>query len=155
MRILGHRFLHTQLVSVAGVALLALSACAGPTSRTSYAMGPLPASSTSTDLQGTWRGSFNEVEAVLYEDNADCTLQVFADGTFVGQVTPGQGTNNLAKPRTWSGVVEERGNRVILKSSRGPWLTLTRSGDRLYGVAEDPIAEAPIALRFQREVARG
>ena len=155
MRIVGLRFFRPWLMPMAGVALLALTGCGGPTSRTSFAMSALAASSTAGDLQGVWRGSFNEVEAVLYEDDADCMLQILGDGTFFARVTPGPGTNNLAKPRTWSGVVEERGNRVILKSFRGPWLTLMRSGDRLYGVTDDPIAEVPIALRLEREGARG
>ena len=150
MRIVGLRVFRAWLMPMMGVALFALTGCGGPTSRTSFAMSPFGATSTAGDLQGVWRGSFNEVEGVLYEDNADCMLQILGDGTFFARVTAGPGTNNLAKPRTWSGVVEERGHRVILKSSRGSWLTLMRSGDRLYGVTEDPIAEAPIAIRFQR-----
>ena len=40
---------------------------------------------------------------------------------------------------------------MTLRSSQGPSVTLLRSGDRLYGVAEDPIVEVPITISLERE----
>ena len=137
-----------------GLALLALGGCATPRAGVPFGDSD-PAAYEPGDLAGEWRGSFNEIEAVLYEDEANLLLQIKPDGTFVERVTPGSGTNNLAKPATWTGVVEERGGRVILKSSRGWWLTLDRSGDQLYGVTREPLSEQPIAIRFRRESPHG
>jgi hypothetical protein len=51
----------------------------------------------------------------------------------------------------WSGTVVRSGNRITLRASQGPWLTLVRSGNILYGVAEDPIVEATIMLKLEHE----
>jgi len=134
----------------AGVALFALGGCASSPGSMPRAQEPAPASYAPPSLTGVWRGTFNEIEAALYADNADVVLQIRDDGTFSERVDPAKGSNNLAKASTASGTVEQRGNRVLLKSSRGWTMRLVRSGDQLYGVTEDPLVEAPIAIRLQR-----
>ena len=56
--------------------------------------------------------------------------------------------NNLAKPDRWSGTVAERGRLVVF--SRGRWSSLIRSGDMMYGVANDPTTGADIEIAFRR-----
>jgi len=62
------------------------------------------------------------------------------------------GTNNLAKPVTWSGTVVRSGNRIVLRSSQEQWISLSRSGDTLYGVLEDPVVEAVVTVTLKRAV---
>jgi hypothetical protein len=105
-----------------------------------------------SDLAGTWRGSFGQIGASYYFDEADCILQIKEDGTFTAIVRPSKpGSNNLAKALTWSGTVVRSGNWVTLWSSQEAWLTLIRSGNTLYGVAEDPLVEATIMLNLERD----
>jgi hypothetical protein len=142
-----------EYVSCLGLVAL-VAGCAGPSinpaSDTSDPIGA--ARSPASDFTGTWRGSFTQVGAVLYTDDGDVVLQIKEDGTFVARVSRSKaGTNNLAKPGTWSGTVVTSGNRITLRSSQGPWLTLVRSGNTLYAVAEDPMVEATIILRLEQE----
>lgn len=128
-----------------------VAGCAGsrPAASDLGAAAVAPAS----DLSGTWYGTFGQVGAVLYEDENNSVLRIKPDGTFTATVTRGVGTNNLAKPSTWSGTVVTHGNRVSLRNSQGPWpwIILTRSGDNiLYGLADDPAIEAPVMIKFER-----
>jgi len=66
-------------------------------------------------------------------------------------VTPSPGANNLAKASTWSGIVLVTGNRVVLRSSKGPSVSLVRNGDRLYGITQDPIVEVPVTISLERD----
>jgi len=145
--------------SVIGLWMAALVAgCAGPSANmASDASGPIAAALTPTsDLAGTWRGSFSQISALFYIDDGDFVLQIKEDGTFVARITRSKaGTNNLAKPWTWTGAVARRGNWIILRSSQGPWLTLVRSGNTLYTVTEDPLVEATIMLRLEHEGSAG
>jgi len=138
----------TLTTFVSAIALLLVAGCA------SSRLAPV-ATTPSEDLLGTWRGSYGQVEGVLYTDNGDCLLQINRDGTFVQRITPQPGANNLAKPSTWTGNVLQRGNRVTLRSDQGPSWTLVHSGNRMYAIAEDPIVEATIALSYQRVGVRG
>ncbi len=75
------------------------------------------------------------------------------DGTFSATITRSTGgTNNLAKSVTWSGTVVRSGNRIVLRSSQEQWISLSRSGDTLYGVLEDPVVEAVVTLTLKRAV---
>jgi hypothetical protein len=151
------RIKFAQLVLCIGLVAL-VAGCAGPSANiASDASGPIAAAfSPASDLTGTWSGSFNQVSAIFYIDDGDVVLQIKEDGTFVARVTRSKaGTNNLAKPGTWTGTVVSSGNRVTLRSSQGPWLTLVRSGNTLYAVAEDPLVEATIMLRLEREGSAG
>ena len=85
------RILTTFIVTMA---LLLVVGCA------SSRLGPA-ATTPSEDVVGTWRGSFGQVEGVLYTDNADLVLRINRDGTFVQRITPQPGANNLAKPARW------------------------------------------------------
>jgi hypothetical protein len=132
------------------VALVA--GCAG--SRSSASDLTAAAVAPAGDLSGRWYGSFGQVAASLYEDESKSVLQINPDGTFMATVARALGTNNLAKPSKWSGMVVTNGDRVTLQNSQGrwPWIILTRSGDHtLYGVATDPAIEAPVMIRFERE----
>ena len=89
-------------------------------------------------------------------DEADCTIQIKEDRTFTAVCRPSKaGTNNLAKASTWSGTVVTSRNRVTLRTSQEAWVTLIRSGNTLYGVAEDPLVEGTIMMRFEREGSTG
>jgi hypothetical protein len=103
-----------------------------------------------SDLSGTWRGSFSEVGGVLYVAEGECVLQVKDDGTFTARVTPGPGANNLVKGTSWSGTVVRKGDRVTFRSPNGPFTTLVRRGDTLYGVANDSRIETDVLIRLDR-----
>ena len=139
----------------AGLVVVALVAgCAG--SRSSSSDVGAAAVAPAADLSGKWNGSFGQVAASLYEDESKGVLQINPDGTFTATVTRGPGTNNLAKPSTWSGIVVTNGDRVTLQNSQGPWpwIILRRSGDHtLYGVATDPAIGAPVMIKFERDSA--
>jgi len=141
------------------VALVALVAgCAGPSaSISSGASGPVAtALAPASELAGTWRGSFGRVSSDYYTDEAECIIQIKEDRTFTAVCRPSKaGTNNLAKASTWSGTVVIGRNRVTLRSSQEAWVTLMRSGNTLYGVAEDPLVEGTIMMKFEREGSRG
>jgi hypothetical protein len=137
-------------------AVLTMSAliigCAG--SRLPASDLPAAAVAPADDLSGTWYGTFGQVAASLYEDDGKSALRINPDGTFTATVTPGLGTNNLAKPATWSGTVVTNGDRVTLRNAEGPWpwITLTKSGDgMLYGLAIDPAIEATVMMNFERD----
>jgi hypothetical protein len=139
-------------VTAVFVIVALVAGCAG--SRSSASDLTAAAVAPAGDLSGKWYGSFGQVAASLYEDESKSVLQINPDGTFTATVTRALGTNNLAKPLTWSGMVVTKGDRVTLQNSQGrwPWIILTRSGDHtLYGVATDPAIEAPVMIKFERE----
>jgi hypothetical protein len=134
------------------VLLVLMGGCAGPTGSSPAATRwATPAAYDQHALAGTWRGSFGQVGASIYTDDGACLVQIGDDGRFTAQCTPQPGSNNLAKASTLSGTVVQRGDRVTLKSAQGPSLTLVHSGDQLYGVAEDPLVEATIAIGLERD----
>jgi hypothetical protein len=140
----------TLAVLLSAVAILA--GCATP-GASSVASAPMAASLTlAGDLTGTWVGSFGQVGADQYEDEASSILQIREDGTFTATFTRSGGTNNLAQRSTLSGTVVTRGNRVTLQNSEGAWssITLVHSGNTLYGVATDPAPEANVMMNFRR-----
>jgi hypothetical protein len=142
---------------LASISLVALVAgCVGPEAGMSGdASAPVTAAlAPDRDLTGTWRGSFSQVAASQYEDEANFTLEIKDDGTFTATIKPSKsGTNNLAKPVTWSGTVVRSGNRIVLRSSQEQWISLSRSGgDTLYGVIEDPMVEAVVTVTLKRAV---
>jgi len=149
----------TFAVLVPSVALAALVAgCVGPSASISTgASGPVAtALAPASELAGTWRGSFGRVSSDYYMDEAECIIQIKEDRTFTAACRPSKsGTNNLAKASTWSGTVVTSRNRVTLRSSQEAWVTLIRSGNTLYGVAEDPLVEGTIMMRFEREGSTG
>jgi len=149
----------TFAVWVSSVALAALVAgCVGPSASISTgASGPVAtALAPASELAGTWRGSFGRVSSDYYMDEAECIIQIKEDRTFTAACRPSKsGTNNLAKASTWSGTVVTSRNRVTLRSSQEAWVTLIRSGNTLYGVAEDPLVEGTIMMRFEREGSTG
>jgi len=131
-----------------------LAGCAGPstiTETTGKTAGPgTVAAAEAGDLTGTWHGLYAWPGGTYWPDDATGTLQINPDGTFTAKVIPSPGANNLAKASTWSGTVEVTGTRVVLRSSKGPSVSLTRKGDRLYGITQDPIVEVPVTISLQR-----
>lgn len=134
---------------------VALAGCAGPstiTKTTGKTAGPRTvAAAEASDLTGTWHGLYAWPGGTYWPDDATGTLRINPDGTFTAKMTPTPGANNLAKASTWSGTVEVTGNRVVLRSSKGPSVSLTRKGDRLYGITQDPIVEVPVTISLQRD----
>ncbi|HKW90402.1 MAG TPA: hypothetical protein VJX92_00805 [Methylomirabilota bacterium] len=132
------------------VALLALVAgCAG-SGAGSFAPDPAAALVPASDLAGTWHGEYWWLGGSYWADEGVWSLQIAKDGSFTLTITPTAASNNLAKPSSWSGTVVSGGNRVQLRTSRGLWFTLARSGETLYGVANDPVTEADIEIKLDR-----
>ncbi len=128
-----------------------LAGCAGP-STTAKTTGPRAvAAAEASDLTGTWHGRYAWPGGTYWPDDATGTLQINPEPTCTAKVTPSPGANNLAKASTWSGTVEVTRNRVVLRSSKGPSVSLTRNGDRLYGITQDPIVEVPVTISLQRD----
>ena len=141
----------TLLTGIALVGLFSGCAVAG-TRPGSFPRDQVPAEYVENQLAGTWRGSFSQLVASLYEDEGDCVVQIRPDGTFTATISRAKlGTNNLAKAENFSGTVVARANRVTLVTAQGPRLTLMRRCDALYTVAEDPVVEAQIAMSLRRE----
>jgi hypothetical protein len=136
-------------VAVLAVSVATVSGCAGAGGGSEFS--PVRAAlAPASGLSGTWRGSFSWFSAFFYTDEADCVLRIGDDGTFTETITPGRSANNLSKKENWSGTIVVRGNRITFRTSQGPSFTLIRTGDTLYGLAEDPVIEAPIMMRFER-----
>jgi len=135
--------LHRTFTVLTIVLLGALAACAG---RTDDSAGFAPAS----ELSGTWRGSFSEIGGTLYTNDGNVVLEIKEDGTFTATITPASGANNRARASTWTGTVARKGNRVRLLTAQGPWITLARRGDTLYGVTNDPTTETTVMITLVR-----
>jgi hypothetical protein len=133
------------------IAGVAIAGCVGPSANTTAPGKIVAARAAAGDLAGTWHGFFTWPGGTYWTDDGHCTLRIDRDGAFSATVTPAPGANNLAKASTWTGTAVSAGDRVTLRSSQGPSTTLIRSGERLYGLAEDPIVEVPIAISFERE----
>ena len=140
---------------VSAVALVALGGgCAEPSARiTPPSSGPVAtAPAPASEVSGIWRGTFGQVAASLYLDEGNCILEIKEDGTFTATATPSKArTNNLSKAWTWSGTAIRSGNRVTLRSSQGPSAIRIRSGNTLYGVAEDPTIGATIMMSLEQD----
>jgi len=134
-----------------GVVLVALIAgCAGPSAGPSMST---PAASAS-DLTGTWNGQFWVLGGNYYPVDGTILLQIKEDGTYTVAMKPTPAANNIAKASSWSGTVVQNGKLVVFRTSHGPWSgtwsSLARSGDTLYGVANDPMTGADLEIKFER-----
>ena len=122
--------LHHRIVTAfaSGVLVVLAAGCASERTGAELLAGP-PAGVTASQLSGTWRG---EIWAVGTDStsvlNRDVTLEIKDDATY-RLISSRQGTTSND-----SGVAVRNGNAVILKSSSGQWISLQRSGDKLYGV---------------------
>jgi hypothetical protein len=139
--------LYRMFIVVIAVLLGALPARGAPTADSAGSGGAAPASA----LSGTWTGSFWQVGGVLYTNDANVVLEIKEDGTFSARVAPAGGANNRATASTWTGTVVSKGDRVTLRTAQGPWMTLARRGDTLYGVANDPATQATVMITLRRE----
>jgi len=106
--------------------------------------------SAARDLNGTWHGYLFQPGGSLYTVEARCVLRINGDGTFTATVTPVPVANNLAKTSSWSGTVVGNASRVTFRTAQGPWVTLARSDDRLYGVANDPATGMTVMINLER-----
>jgi hypothetical protein len=130
----------TLVATAAAIALL--GGCGGQmTGRDSRLAGPSPVGANGrAPLAGTWRGSIYDHSPQSRSGVQDATIEIKDDQTFTGKT--GQ-----AAPL--AGTVAERGNRVVLRSSRGD-IILTRSGNTLYGVTHDPATAATVMIRLDK-----
>jgi len=139
----------TVAPALIGVVLVALIAgCAGSGAGPSMT----PAASTA-DLAGTWNGLFWWLGGHYVVDEGALLLQIKEDGTFTVTMRPTPAASNTAKASSWSGTVSQSGGRVVFHLSKGAWpawASLARSGDTLYGVANDPATGADIEISFVR-----
>ena len=121
---------HHRIVTAfaSGVLVVLAAGCASERTGAELLAGP-PVGVTASQLSGTWRG---EVWAVGTDStsvlNRDVTLEIKDDATY-RLISSRMGTTSND-----SGVAVRDGNAVILKSSSGQWISLQRSGDKLYGV---------------------
>jgi hypothetical protein len=135
------------LVTVVLVALI--GGCARPN------MGPsmTPPTAAAGDLAGTWNGMFWALGGFYYPIEGTLRLQITEDGRFTVAMTPTAAANNIAKASSWSGTIGRRGPYVLFQLSKGQWpawSSLTRSGDTLYGVANDPATGSAIGIKLER-----
>jgi hypothetical protein len=121
---------HHRIVTAfaSGVLVVLAAGCASERTGAELLAGP-PAGVTASQLSGTWRG---EIWAVGTDStsvlNRDVTLEIKDDATY-RLISSRMGTTSSD-----SGVAVRDGSAVILKSSSGQWISLQRSGDKLYGV---------------------
>ena len=91
------------------LAVLALFAgCAAPSTNVSGSGSGADGSAlpANRDVAGTWQGSYWQLGMVYYADDADCTLQIKEDSTFIAKCTrSASGQTTLQSPRagrdTW------------------------------------------------------
>jgi hypothetical protein len=125
---------HHRIITVlASGALIVLAAgCATERNRADSSLAASAAAVPARQLSGIWRGEMwavgTDSTSVL---NRDVRLEIKDDATY--QMTfarMGASTGNE------SGVAVRDGDAVILKSSKGQWIRLQRSGDKLHGVLD-------------------
>ena len=124
---------HSVSSLFAGIALtMFVTACAGPTTQAG-----------SAGLPGMWHGSFAHPGAdYTSPSRADLTLQVRNDSTYTF----------MWGPRAEStGTIAAQGNRVVLNDSSGMQVTLSRSGDTLYGVMKDTATGRAAVMNLAKE----
>jgi hypothetical protein len=145
-------FIATFCVVVTGVVLAGCAGSSSPIAGSPSGEG----SALPRDLSGTWHGSYGNLPiGNSYGDLGDCTLRIKDDDTYTVKCERAKiGTNNIARPSSWSGRVVTKGNRVILENGGGPWpsIVLRRSGNgTLYGVTLDPPVGATVEMEFEHE----
>jgi hypothetical protein len=115
---------------IPGVLIVLAAGCAAQ--RTGAELNPADsaAAAVATDrFKGTWHGEAwavgTDSTSVL---NRSLTLEVKDDATYrLSSTRLGASSND-------SGSVTREGDAMILRSSSGQWIRLTRNGDKLYGV---------------------
>src|SRR5262249_4089625 len=78
------------------------------------------------------------------------SLQIYDDGAYVLSATPGSRGNNVGKPFIEVGQAYERGRDLVLRTEDGSTRVLRKSGDTLYGMAEDPLSGRSVIDRLGR-----
>jgi hypothetical protein len=149
-----------EIVTLLASAALIVFATGCATERTNDAVASLTQSDVSRsfvprELVGTWSGWFRPVGGAdggggNATDGA-VTLEIKDDGTYQ-LVETGRGRGDMAGRKTNdSGVVVANGRGITLKSSSGPWTSLRRNGNALYGVTHHSSGRA-IQITVERAV---
>jgi hypothetical protein len=135
------------VVLLLGLGLVA-SGCATAMRRSADAPAAAVVAAQPSPLAGTWYGSSYPVGAGSKNYGATLTVRFEADGTWQAVETRATST------RQFSGTSTIRGDEVFLTESTGHYyVTLTRRGNRLYGVhpsAPDYSYPGPMALEVTR-----
>jgi hypothetical protein len=110
------------------IALIALAAgCAHQNTDTVSTLSDPAAAVTSTQVDGTWRGSFAQVRRWSSSSlDGDVMLEIKDDGSY--KLATGRAND--------SGVAIADGSGVTLRSSQGQTSRLTRQGDMLHGMVQ-------------------
>jgi hypothetical protein len=143
----AQRSCHSIGVLLLGLGLL-VSGCATTTRTAGEAAGAASIATQPSPLAGTWYGSSYEVGAASKSYGATLTVRFEDDGSWNAVET------QATRARQFSGTSTIRGDEVFLTESTGHYfLTLTRRGNRLYGLlpsAPDYTHPDPMALEFTR-----
>jgi hypothetical protein len=138
------------LLNIALVAALLAGCASNPDANDAAASIP-PTITTDTPttgrspLSGMWYGSASEVGASAGYYSSGESLRINDDGTWI--LTERRGGGADVK---YSGTVAVRGNRVTFSEANArPLMSLTRSGDRLYGLVHLN-SQGPVMLEFTR-----
>ena len=84
-----------------------------------------------SQLSGLWYGSATEIGGSATTFMADCRLRINDDGTWT------RTERSRGAPFEHAGTWTAAGNRIVFSETHGPrWITLTRSGGKLHGVAD-------------------
>jgi hypothetical protein len=124
---------HGRLLVVLSIVLLnvIIAGCGGPTSQSSAVLAdPAAASSSGSELSGTWRGYFINPgsDSSTSPGNTDLTLQIRDDSTY---------TLKFGSRPERKGTVVAKGNRVYLDDPSGSQMALVYSGGTLHGGMKD------------------
>ncbi len=130
------------IIRLALALIVLVTGCAAPTTEAGSVLTQ-PGDSRSAngvDLKGTWRGSFGQVfTGDSGEIHGDIVCQINDDGayktTWVTRMVAGSSRGGRLE---MTGIVVERGKRVMFNDSSGSRMTLRHVGDTLYGVTVDP-----------------
>ena len=125
----------------------ALTACATPSYKASVER---MSGSTAPGIHGIWKGSSESSSSALYYVDLRLSLQIYDDGAYVLSATPGSRGNNVGKPFIEVGQAYERGRDLVLRTEDGSTRVLRKSGDTLYGMAEDPLSGRSVIDRLDR-----
>lgn len=127
---------------------LVVSGCATTTHSSADAPAAAAVAAQPSPLAGTWYGSSHAVGAASKYHGATLMVRFEDDGSWKAVATQGPRT------RQFAGTSTIRGDEAFLTESTGRYfLTLTRRGNRLYGLhssAPDYTLGRPMALEFTR-----
>jgi len=136
------------IVIVAGIALMLLCGCATHQRTNAVAQSTESdgyPSALSTDLVGTWSGSFVTIAGDGGGPSGKMTLAIKDDGTYTA--------TEQRRASTWnsSGVVLANGDAITFQSSSGRSISLRHRGDTLYGIVPDRASGYTLQISIKKE----